>query len=108
MAGRAPAWEIAARRLGRGFGRPGLALRVPVIDPAARRLCTTPRASVVDGATGPQHWLTGPAGALHKADPDTRADPDARLLLALLDASAGARPGLPAAAWRAARAMSSR
>ncbi len=72
MAGRAPAWEIAARRLGRGYGRLGDALRVPVIDPAVRRMCATGRPSVVDGATGPRHWLTGAAGALYKADPDTR------------------------------------
>jgi hydroxymethylpyrimidine pyrophosphatase-like HAD family hydrolase len=72
MTGRAPAWEVAARRLGRGYGRLGDALRLPIIDPAARRLCTARHPSIVDGATGPQHWHSGPAGALYKAEPDTQ------------------------------------
>lgn len=71
LTGRAPAWEVAARRLGRGYGRLGDALRLPLIDPMVRKLCTTPHPSIVDGATGPEHWRTGPDGDLIKIDPDT-------------------------------------
>ncbi|MFD1521387.1 HAD hydrolase family protein [Pseudonocardia yunnanensis] len=72
MAGRHPVWEIASRLLSTGYGRGGLALRLPVLDPAVRRLCRVTRPSVVDGATGLDHWFRVD-GALRKVTADVRA-----------------------------------
>ncbi|WP_433296914.1 HAD hydrolase family protein [Pseudonocardia sp. CA-142604] len=72
MSGRQPVWEIATRLLSTGYGRAGLALRLPVLDPAVRRLCRATRPSVVDGATGLDHWFRVD-GALQKITADVRA-----------------------------------
>ncbi|MFC5993656.1 HAD family hydrolase [Pseudonocardia hispaniensis] len=72
LTGRQPAWEIASRLLGRGFGRLGLLLRPGLIDPAVRTLCAVANPSVVDGATAAADWLTAD-GVLYKPDPDVRA-----------------------------------
>ncbi|NMH99807.1 HAD hydrolase family protein [Pseudonocardia acidicola] len=96
MNGQQPVWELAARLTARGFGRAGLLLRQPVLDPAARRLCRPDRPSVIDGATSLSHWYRDGDGRLRKTDPDTkafantdRASYDARYDLA------GAAPGGP-------------
>jgi hydroxymethylpyrimidine pyrophosphatase-like HAD family hydrolase len=72
MSGRQPVWEIASRLLSAGYGRAGLALRLPILDPAVRRLCRVTRPSVVDGATGLDHWFRVD-GALKKITADVRA-----------------------------------
>lgn len=56
MAGRDPVWELASRTLQRGYGRFGVGLRLPLLDPTVRQLCHVERPSVIDGATGLGHW----------------------------------------------------
>jgi hydroxymethylpyrimidine pyrophosphatase-like HAD family hydrolase len=71
LAGRHPAWEAASKLLALGYGRLGVALRVVLLDPSVRRLCTVARPSVVDGATGLSHWFrTGQS--LRKVAADVR------------------------------------
>ncbi|GEL18896.1 HAD hydrolase family protein [Pseudonocardia asaccharolytica] len=72
LTGRQPAWEVASRLLGRGFGRFGLPLRSGLIDPAVRGLCAVAHPSVVDGATAAADWVSS-GGTLYKPDPDVRA-----------------------------------
>jgi hydroxymethylpyrimidine pyrophosphatase-like HAD family hydrolase len=72
LAGREPAWEQASRLLQRGYGRFGVGLRLPLLDPAARRLLRSPRPSVVDGATGLDTWFRVD-GALRKVRADDLA-----------------------------------
>jgi hypothetical protein len=70
MAGRDPAWEVAARLLSGQFGPLGVPARPLLLDPLARRLLRHGQPIVTDGKTGHQHWLPDPAaaGALRKAD----------------------------------------
>jgi hydroxymethylpyrimidine pyrophosphatase-like HAD family hydrolase len=107
MSGRHPVWEIASRLLSTGYGRAGLALRLPVLDPAVRRLCSVTRPSVIDGATGLDHWFRADGG-LRKITADVRAfsnldrscyDP----AFDLAGVDPGGRNGTFVAALRAAR-----
>lgn len=107
LSGRQPVWEIASRLLSSGYGRAGLALRLPVLDPVVRRLCAVTRPSVVDGATGLDRWFRVD-GVLRKVTADVRAfsnldrscyDP----AFDLAGVDPGARDGRFVAALRAAR-----
>ncbi|QRP47878.1 HAD hydrolase family protein [Amycolatopsis sp. FDAARGOS 1241] len=71
LAGRQPVWEAASRVLQRNYGRAGVVLRPVLLDPLIRRLCKVAEPSVVDGATGLDHWFRGAAG-LYKVDADVR------------------------------------
>ncbi|HXA33684.1 MAG TPA: hypothetical protein VNV87_15630, partial [Acidimicrobiales bacterium] len=51
LTGRQPAWEVASRLVSRSLGPLALPLRVPVVDPLARRLLHSSEPSVVDGNT---------------------------------------------------------
>jgi hydroxymethylpyrimidine pyrophosphatase-like HAD family hydrolase len=51
LTGRQPAWEVASRLVSRSLGPLALPLRIPVVDPLARRLLHSSEPSVVDGNT---------------------------------------------------------
>lgn len=71
LSGRQPVWEAASRVLQRNYGRAGVLLRPVLLDPLVRRLCSVDRPSVVDGATGLNHWYRTSFG-LRKVDADVR------------------------------------
>ncbi|MEV6902817.1 HAD hydrolase family protein [Amycolatopsis sp. NPDC051372] len=71
LAGRQPVWEAASRVLQRNYGRAGVVLRPVLLDPLIRRLCEVAEPSVVDGATGLDHWFRG-VTRLYKVDADVR------------------------------------
>ncbi|MCW0215181.1 MAG: HAD hydrolase family protein [Pseudonocardia sp.] len=107
LAGREPAWEQASRLLQRGYGRFGVGLRLPLLDPALRRLLSSPHPSVIDGATGLDTWFRID-GELRKVRADDLAfgNLDHACYDAVYDL-AGVDPGSPdgafVAALRAAR-----
>jgi hydroxymethylpyrimidine pyrophosphatase-like HAD family hydrolase len=71
LSGEGPAWEAASNILSRVFGRFWPVLRVPVVDPVARRLLRVTRPSVVDGNMVPSRWFVGePEEHLLKVDFD--------------------------------------
>ncbi|HEY2764590.1 MAG TPA: HAD family hydrolase [Pseudonocardiaceae bacterium] len=72
LAGRQPVWEAGSRVLQEGYGRLGVLLRPVLLDPVLRGLCSVPRPSVIDGATGVTHWFRD-QGALRKVHADVRA-----------------------------------
>jgi len=102
LAGREPAWEQASRLLQRGYGRVGVALRLPLLDRAVRGLFPVAMPSIVDGATGLDNWFRVD-GVLRK----TRADDldfgnwDHACYDAIYDL-AGVDPGSPDGAFVAA------
>jgi hydroxymethylpyrimidine pyrophosphatase-like HAD family hydrolase len=60
LAGRQPAWEVAAELLGRPLGPLGPVARTLLLEPLTRRLMVTDTCSVVDGWTDPQLWTRTP------------------------------------------------
>jgi len=67
LAGRSPAWELAAATLDSCFGKLAPLVRVATRR-ATRRLLATPAPSIVDGDMAPTNWFAGPdrAGRLLK------------------------------------------
>ncbi len=71
LSGEGPTWELASNILSRVFGRLWPVLRVPVVDPLARRLLRVSRPSVIDGNMVPSRWFSGePGGRPLKVDFD--------------------------------------
>jgi hydroxymethylpyrimidine pyrophosphatase-like HAD family hydrolase len=72
LAGREPVWELAARLLSSAYGRIGVLLRLPFLDQLVQDLCRVRHPSIVDGATGLDHWFRD-GGALRKDRADDLA-----------------------------------
>ncbi len=68
MAGRRPAWEVAAQLVGQALGRGDGPLRLTVVQPLVRQLLRVDAPSVVDGLISTDRWVAGPAGPLVKLD----------------------------------------
>lgn len=66
--GQGPAWEAASNLLSQAFGRVGLAVRIPLVDPLVKRLLSVAEPSVIDGNLAVSQWYLRetPAGALIK------------------------------------------
>jgi hydroxymethylpyrimidine pyrophosphatase-like HAD family hydrolase len=58
LSGRQPVWEVAANELCKTFGRAGIGLRIPLVDPIVRRITRVARPSIIDGRMDPERWLT--------------------------------------------------
>lgn len=57
LGGRQPAWEVASSVIGRSLGALSLPMRIPVVDPLARRLLCPTEPSIVDGNTMLDQWF---------------------------------------------------
>jgi hydroxymethylpyrimidine pyrophosphatase-like HAD family hydrolase len=70
LAGRDPAWEVAAKVLSGQYGRLSVPARPLLLEPLIRRLLEHGQPTVLDGKTGLGHWLPDPAasGELRKVD----------------------------------------
>jgi adenine/guanine phosphoribosyltransferase-like PRPP-binding protein len=56
VAGQCPAWEVAAGHLCAALGRPGMPLRIFLVDPILRRLLTVTEPMIIDGRMYPDRW----------------------------------------------------
>lgn len=68
LAGRQPVWEVAARILAPAFGRLGVALRPPLVEPMTKALLHARRPCVIDGRTTPDRWAADGHGGWVKTD----------------------------------------
>ena len=70
LAGRDPAWEVAAKVLSGQYGQLSVPARPLLLEPLIRRLLEHEQPTVLDGKTDLRHWLPDPAasGELRKAD----------------------------------------
>lgn len=69
MGGRDTVWEVAGRLLSAQYGAASLAVRPLLLEPFMRRMLSHDCPTVVDGETGPGHWLADPeTGGLRKVD----------------------------------------
>jgi adenine/guanine phosphoribosyltransferase-like PRPP-binding protein len=73
LRGRQPVWEIASQLLARGYGRVGIFLLLPLLDPAVRWLCAVERPSIIDGARGLDRWFRIGDNSLRAVDTDVHA-----------------------------------
>ena len=70
LAGRNPAWEVAATVLSGQYGRLSVLAKPLLLEPLMRRMLVHEHSTVVDGKTDLRHWLPDPAsaGELRKVD----------------------------------------
>jgi hydroxymethylpyrimidine pyrophosphatase-like HAD family hydrolase len=75
LRGRLPVWEVASNILSRAFGRAWAWARVPLVDPAVKRILAADEPTVVDGSMDPRNWYiaNGRTHRLVKIDFDRRA-----------------------------------
>jgi hydroxymethylpyrimidine pyrophosphatase-like HAD family hydrolase len=70
LAGRDPAWEVAAKVVSGQYGQLSVPARPLLLEPLIRRLLEHGQPTVLDGKTDLRHWLPDPAasGELRKVD----------------------------------------
>ncbi|HWD25106.1 MAG TPA: HAD hydrolase family protein, partial [Acidimicrobiales bacterium] len=86
LAGRQPAWEIAARIVSRAFGRYAMAFRPTVVDPLLRRMLESPEPSITDGSPSRSAWFSGDPGSAVAIKVDFAEGPFGHFDLASYDA----------------------